>query len=154
MNSKTWLQKLADNLADGTPKLIILTDTECRALHEALVIGTEAQRHRGSSSSKAHTSTRYRPRTRIHFYGEGGIQMTRNNRRITLCPDCHTRFYPALKQRQDLAQTMSTGICSHCLRKWTVRSYVVEDPEAMPFPEVRLISGKELAQILEKGKPK
>ena len=79
--------------------------------------------------------------------------MTRNNRRITLCPDCHTRFYPALKQRQDLAQTVSTGICSHCTRSGLVRRYVVEDPEAMPFPEARLISGKELAQILEKGMP-
>ena len=49
-----------------------------------------------------------------------------DNKRITLCMECHERHFAGLRQRQDVAQTAFTGVCFQCKRKRLVRRYLLD----------------------------
>ena len=48
--------------------------------------------------------------------------------RITLCKSCKDVHYPELRQPNNTASYLATGICKKCHRRTSVKSYVwVED---------------------------
>jgi hypothetical protein len=48
-------------------------------------------------------------------------------KRLTLCKECHDKYYDEYELPKNSAAYMATGYCSHCEQKGSAKRYILKE---------------------------